>query len=339
MKVCAVVVTYADRFVYLKQVIDGCFREGVNRIIIVDNGSASSSLSALKDEEKRDNRISVLYNNENLGSSGGYKKGLEFVNSEPDCENIWLLDDDNVPQAGALDVLKEKWNQYKKNNLYDIKNLVLLSYREDRYIYKLEAKLNNSDIILGKKNGFLGFNISTIIKKICKLLKSKTKITNLQDANSVIGKVSVAPYGGMFFSKNILDIIGYPDDSFFVYADDFDWSYRVTLNDGQILLVENSVIKDVDTSWNISERKVSPFYSFLNKGSDFRVFYSIRNRVFFDLKRVDSNFFFKINMYTYLFIMRLFMNKKNKKRYKLILNAVNDGLSANLGKVDISKRM
>lgn len=338
MNVCAVIVTYANRFVYLKKVIDGCLREGVDRIVIVDNGSEPSSINSLRDEEKNNNKLTVIYNNDNLGSSGGYKIGLEFVYSKINCDNIWLLDDDNVPQRGALKVLKELWRQYSKNKLFDTDKLVLLSYREDRSIYKLEAISKKNDIILGKMNGFLGFNISKIFHKIVKLLLSKFNSINSNTVCNIIGNVSVAPYGGMFFSKSIIDIIGYPDDTFFVYADDFDWSYRVTLNNGQILLVENSVIEDVDKSWNVSDKKVTPFYSFLNTGSDFRIFYTIRNRVFFDQKRVKSRCIYNINMHFYLFILWFFKNKQNKKRFSLILNAIENGLSANLGKIEFNDK-
>ena len=33
MKVCAVIVTYGDRFHLLEQVMDACYKEGVDKII------------------------------------------------------------------------------------------------------------------------------------------------------------------------------------------------------------------------------------------------------------------------------------------------------------------
>lgn len=44
MKVYAVTVTYGNRFHLLKQVIDSALREGVSKIIVVDNNSEPESM-------------------------------------------------------------------------------------------------------------------------------------------------------------------------------------------------------------------------------------------------------------------------------------------------------
>jgi cellulose synthase/poly-beta-1,6-N-acetylglucosamine synthase-like glycosyltransferase len=51
MKVCAVIVTYGDRFHLLNQVMDTCYKEGVNNIIVVDNNSSKNSKIELKKYE------------------------------------------------------------------------------------------------------------------------------------------------------------------------------------------------------------------------------------------------------------------------------------------------
>lgn len=52
MKVCTVIVTYGDRFHYLEQVMNACFEEGVDKIIVVDNASSENSRGKLKEYEK-----------------------------------------------------------------------------------------------------------------------------------------------------------------------------------------------------------------------------------------------------------------------------------------------
>ena len=47
-------------------------------------------------------RLKVIYLDENTGSAGGYKLGLEEAYKCNECEFIWLLDDDNKPQKDSL---------------------------------------------------------------------------------------------------------------------------------------------------------------------------------------------------------------------------------------------
>ena len=56
------------------------------------------------------------------------------------------------------------------------------------------------------------------------------------------------PYGGLFFHRSIIDIIGLPDTNYFLYGDDFDFSYRITKKGGKIFLVTQSVIEDLEKS-------------------------------------------------------------------------------------------
>jgi len=61
-RVCAVTVTYGNRFHLLKQVIDAALDEGVYKIIVVDNNSESESRKKLIEYERALNgKIKVLY--------------------------------------------------------------------------------------------------------------------------------------------------------------------------------------------------------------------------------------------------------------------------------------
>jgi len=48
MKVYAVIVTYGNRFYFLKQVIESALREGVAKVIVIDNNFISKSKKKLK---------------------------------------------------------------------------------------------------------------------------------------------------------------------------------------------------------------------------------------------------------------------------------------------------
>lgn len=163
--VCAVIVTYGNRFHLLKQVIDGCLRNNVKKIIIVDNASEKASKDQLMKMllELKD-KLKVISLEENLGSAGGYKKGLEYAYSCPECEFIWLLDDDNVPEDEALKTLLHFYqNLTYPNKEYKV---ALASFRESHKHYKEAIMKNKPDLILGKKNSFLGFYIFELPQKL-----------------------------------------------------------------------------------------------------------------------------------------------------------------------------
>jgi len=303
----------------------------VSKVIVVDNNSSPESREKLKayEEELGSDKIKVLYLDDNYGSAGGYKRGLEEACNDEECEFIWLLDDDNKPQEGSLKAVIDFWNSLDQEDKNE--KVALLSYRRDRTIYKEAIVKNKPDLVLGRKNSFLGFHIIDLPKKVLKFLKRKLGIkTSIENPNIKSGKVSVAPYGGMFFHKNIIDTIGYPNENFYLYADDHDWSYRVTKNGGAIYLLLDSLVDDIDTSWNISKNNSQSGFSIVATGDPFRVYYSIRNRVFFETTNLVGNkIIYFMNMISYLSLITL----ASRKNIKLILKAIVDGYRGKLGKV------
>ena len=103
MTIFAVTVTYGNRFHLLRQVVDRALEEGVAKVIVVDNNSVEESKNRLQEyEERLQGKIKVLYLDDNYGSAGGFKRGLQEAYKDNECEYIWLLDDDNVPQKDSL---------------------------------------------------------------------------------------------------------------------------------------------------------------------------------------------------------------------------------------------
>ena len=330
MKVCAVIVTYGDRFYLLKEVMDACYKEGVDKIIVIDNDSEDNSKKQLKEYEKKESRLKVIYLDKNTGSAGGYKRGLQEACKCEECEFIWLLDDDNQPQKNSLKVLKEFWNKLEYENKKE--KVSLLSYRPDRIQYKEAIMTNNPNLVLGRENSFLGFHIIDLPKKIIRVLKRKIGIKTVYDnPNIKSGKVAVAPYGGMFFHKNLIDTHGYPKEEFFVYADDHEWSYRITKNNGSIFVVLDSVLADIDTSWNIAKKET--IFNIISTGNPFRIYYSTRNRVFFEKENLMNNEnIYNLNIKIFKFFLKL-SKKKKPDSLKAFEKALTDGLNNKLGKV------
>jgi len=335
-KIYVVTVTYGNRFHLLKQVIDAALKEGVYRIIIVDNNSELESRAKLKEYEKElgSQKIEVLYLDDNYGSAGGFKRGLEVAYNDPECEFIWLLDDDNKPMNNALRVLLDFWYSLEIENKKE--KIVLLSYRFKKEQLAEEAIIRNKpELVLGFRNSFLGFHIKELYRKIYRYLKRRFKLkgNNIveQESYKKFGIVPVAPYGGLFIHKDILNKIGYPNEDFYLYADDHEWSYRITQTGGKIYLILDSKIDDLELSWHVSRNSKQTAFSIISKGNPFRVYYGVRNRVYFEINNlVNSKIIYWINIFTYLLLISLSSNKN----LKLIIKAIKDGFKGKLGKVD-----
>lgn len=263
--VTALVVTYGDRWNLLKQVLERLVMlKHVNEIILVDNGSqhVNQSIEFLRGVSTP---IHHLVSNENLGSAGAFKKGLMHFVAQSRNRFVWLLDDDNLPESNALELLLNKALAEKQ------KMFAFAALRTDRpYLVKAAKGFPLQDLF-PTADSYLGVNI----------FKSSTKPFGVhQDCDHTeCTSIPMAPYGGLLLSKETIEQIGFPLEDFYLYGDDFEYTYRITARGGCICLVKESIVNDVDTSWvSTKKRWFKPRLLFQD---DFRSRYAIRNAVFF----------------------------------------------------------
>lgn len=329
-QIFVVTVTYNNRFHLLKKVVEATLREGVDKVIVVDNNSAPESREKLKKYQKKNRKVDVIYLPDNLGSAGGFKKGLEKAYKDPECKFIWLLDDDNKPEPGSLKKLKKHWEKLKEEKL------AIASYRENYRINCIEALLSKDPgKVLGRKNSFVfNFHILDIPKYMKKLILGRLNIREKGDfkiPNS--GQIIVAPYGGLFFNKKLLDVIGYPNEKLYLYCDDYEWTYRITDKGGKIILLMDARVEDIDRSWHVTDKKETPLSNF-SPLNNFRIYYSIRNEFYFRMRhRVDNKLVYYLNCLILLLII-LFHNMitiRDISPFKTALTAIKDAKKNRLG--------
>ncbi|TPE46127.1 glycosyltransferase [Pontibacter mangrovi] len=317
MNVAAVTVTYSNRAHLLQKVVAGLIKAGINALVVVDNGSPDSNHDCLVELQKSYSDVLHLIRlDKNTGSANGYKVGMEYVLNNLTEEFIWLLDDDNLPEGTALEELKVYWCQ---NSFSSDKVTALLSYRNDRPKFKQAIQTKQPYAVLGLKNSFLGFHIVN-------LLKSKTKVK--ADPSISNGVVAVAPYGGLFFHRRLLSLIGMPDTNFYLYGDDYDFSYRITNLNGQIELISSSIIQDLETSFHLKKEKKSWNRFFKTNSSD-RIFYSVRNGIWFEKHYfVISKIVYFTNMAVYLLLLlvQFLLQPKHLPKLKIVLKGVQAGI-------------
>ncbi|WP_088042775.1 glycosyltransferase [Bacillus sp. EAC] len=320
-----VTVTYGDRWEYLREIINRvCSFDEVTSVIIVDNNSSYSVKEYVKGEfDKFSERIIVISSEVNLGSAGGFKKGIERSLQEKGSL-VWLLDDDNLPSENSIEHLKEA--AYKLENQ---DNYILCLYRKDwkELLKNKGQKLN--------MNSFFQFSIVSKIKKLMSKYSNKQNIKKDEFEVSDLLNLDYAPYGGLIFPKEIVSEIGLPNEDFYLYVDDTEFTYRMTKSGYKIYCVVNSTITDLESSW--FRKKHEPmFLSFFKTEHSYRGLMNIRNRVYFEKKyNTQSSIIYFANMVTYLvFVLFIYMpkNKNGFKKYLSIIKSIRQGYEGKLGK-------
>jgi len=327
-----VTVTYGERFRFLEQVIRGAFASGVDKIIAVDNGSAPLSRQALRKlEQDSDAKVAVVAMPENLGSASGYKAGMEFALNCSDCEYVWLLDDDNQPAEGAL---SEIFSHYEKLvHIVPPDRLVLASLREDWIHHRQIGQGMPVCKAFPRRSSFQWFHLLDLPKRLIRYFHPE-KTGNTQGKVTSPVEIPFAPYGGLFFHKNVISRFGYPDERFFVYGDDTVYTYRLTLGGGRLFLIPGSVILDVERMWRLSTEAKHLFSALLISGSDLRVYYATRNQTYFDRHLWARNHvIYTLNKLAFFVMLTVFACRYGEwKRLALVARAVRQGEFGQLGR-------
>jgi GT2 family glycosyltransferase len=108
-RVVAVVVTYNRRELLLESLaaLTGQARRP-DVVLVIDNASSDGSADAVCAAHPD---VRVVRMRTNTGGAGGFAVGLEAALAD-DADLIWLMDDDTVPEAGALDELLAARSRY-----------------------------------------------------------------------------------------------------------------------------------------------------------------------------------------------------------------------------------
>jgi GT2 family glycosyltransferase len=320
-----VTVTYAARWDLLRNALASAKSEGIDRAVVVDNGAAVD-IAALARTEFGD-FVDVVTLGRNTGSAGGFKVGLQRA-LDLGAHYILLLDDDNEMQSGCMAALTAAYQKYQTYTPED--RLAILAYRSDR---QTDAAINlSSSGMQGNRNAFFGFDIGDVPFKLFRRTPwGRRWIAHRPLLPLVV--VDVAPYSGMYFHRAVPELLGLPDERFFLYADDTDFSYRLTRAGGSIVLATDACLRDQELSWNVKKRFNNTFDALLRGDGDFRAFYSTRNNAYFERHAAgDHRLLRSLNRTIYMLLLhaRAVMTGQIA-RFRLLQRAVNEGEAGLLG--------
>lgn len=324
-KVAVVTVTYGKRWDFLSQVINAVINDvHVIKFIIVDNGSRNQK--EIEDGVKDfGEKVMIIRHDKNLGSAGGFHVGLKAVR-EIDCDYVFLLDDDNVPEAGAIDRFLDLKNNFLKGD-----KVVLAGNRVDlsgsqEYFYK--PSLINLD---SKGTFFEVFSFDKLINFIKLIIGINNKNNKKGPFLPIIPSIGFI-YGGSFLPIQAVREVPLPDKSLVLYGDDIAYSWGVKNAGYRSYVSYSPVIHDVDSSFGDSH-----IFGLFNPDTHpFKVYYRIRNMV--RISRENSPQW-KITLFLSIFIWSIGLcvlgifkygiTQKYLERVNLIVEAVYGGYMKN----------
>ncbi|RQO75587.1 family 2 glycosyl transferase [Pedobacter sp. KBW06] len=324
-KVCILIVTYGNRWHLIEQVLKQVLIfEQVTDIVVVNNASCYNVSECTA--RMGDGRLTVLNNSENLGSAGGYKQGITYIHKKNEADFYWLLDDDNVPEENTMSTLLDIWDEIPGNG----GKKALFCLRDDRTPHVKIAKGEDYSRYYLIKDNFMGFSISNSLPNKYYKLQDMRKDT--REYKRYV-QIPYVPYGGLLLHKLMIEVIGLPNTDYFLYADDSEYTYRITQNNGTIWLVPSCKIIDVDKSQGFLYKK-KVFHSYLLDQWSFRTYFTVRNLVYFhSCVAIQNKVMFQINKILFLAYLKVISILSSRtKQYKKLRSAVDDGLNGRLGK-------
>ncbi|WP_201314156.1 glycosyltransferase [Dyella sp. EPa41] len=318
-----VTVTYGDRIHYLEELLRRAFDiERLGQAVIVSNASRSN-LALL--EEKWGSRVLVVRLAENTGSANGYAVGIQTA-LDNGASYLWLMDDDNAPKPGALGVLHQELRRLTAEVRRDC--AAVLGFRPDHQADIASGVTASKAVPL--RSSFFCFHYRQIPFKVWRRVRRKRPLSAGPQARV---RLPYAPYGGLLAERQLFERIGLPRREFVLYADDTEYTYRITSGGGAIELITGAELEDLEGSWNLKDRYPNSFIGWLRGESDFRAYYASRNQAWFDRHVwATSRLEYWINRALFFTLLNFFSSRTDSAaRLSLLRRAIQEGETAMLG--------
>jgi rhamnopyranosyl-N-acetylglucosaminyl-diphospho-decaprenol beta-1,3/1,4-galactofuranosyltransferase len=212
--VAVVVVTY-NRADLLGRTLDGLAAQThePDAVIVVDNASEDHTRAVL--DAHRGLHLQRIHLAENTGGAGGFRAGVESA-YEQGFDRIWLMDDDVVPAPDCLAVLMAQDDAF------------VMAVREDIHGRLVEKAATDFDLTRARS-----------IRA-----KRSTVETDFGDRHAMPERVELhnIAFEGPLFRREVVDAIGLPDASFFIFYDDVDFALRARRAGYRIWAIRDAVL-------------------------------------------------------------------------------------------------
>lgn len=270
-------VTYADRAASCLATVDAMRAEGVDRVVIVDNGSDAASADLLAAYAHAHPHVVKLHRMpRNEGSAPAFAAAIELARGLG-TGSVWLLDDDNLPVPGALDALRAR-----DESLF-ARGVALRAVAPTR-----AASFDTADIEAAIRQGasreavredrsFGGVDLGVFVRRGLERLGLRRP-----RPAPVARAMPSAPYGGLLLGVDVIDAIGLPDSEFVLYGDDLEYTSRIIALGGRIEQCDAAVVVDPrGERWMPAGFEIRAMFRSTN---DALLYYFLRNRIVRELR-------------------------------------------------------
>ena len=213
----AVVVTW-NRRNQMAATLARLLAEPVDRIVVVDNGSADGTRAMLA--ACADPRLEVILPDRNLGGAGGFETAMRHAVAAHDPDWLLLIDDDARPEPGAIAAFRthaaagrlKGWDavaaavRYPDGRICEMNRPVLNPFWHPRIFWRTAAGGGRAAFHLGPRD-----------------FAAKGPI-----------RVDGASFVGLFLSRRAIAIAGYPEGGLFLYAEDGLYTLGLTAAGGRM---------------------------------------------------------------------------------------------------------
>ncbi len=214
-RVAVVVVTY-NRADLLVGMLDGLASQSraPEAVIVIDNASSDHTRQVLDDYDRLPG-LTAIHLAENTGGAGGFHRGVATAYDQG-FDRIWLMDDDVVPAPDCLEVMLAHDGP------------CLMAVREDRNGRLVEKSAVRFDLA----------NPMSIRPKTASVE------TTYADRAAMPAEVAidVVAFEGFLVRREVIEAIGLPDPSYFIFYDDVDFALRARRAGFPILALRDAVL-------------------------------------------------------------------------------------------------
>jgi rhamnopyranosyl-N-acetylglucosaminyl-diphospho-decaprenol beta-1,3/1,4-galactofuranosyltransferase len=235
--VAVVVVTY-NRASLLGRTLDGLAAQThePDAVIVVDNASDDNTRQVL--EAHRGLRLQRIHLDRNTGGAGGFRAGVEAAYAQG-FDRLWLMDDDVVPAPDCLAVLMAQDDAF------------VTAVREDTQGRLVEKAATDFDLA----------HVRSIRPK------RRSVETDFRDRGAMPARVELhnVAFEGPLVRREVVEAIGVPDASYFIFYDDVDFALRARRAGYRIWAIRDAVlVRQLDFSQQHDLAGWKGFYMYRN---------------------------------------------------------------------------
>ena len=233
----AVVIVTFNRADLLGRMLDGLAAQThqPDAVYVIDNASSDHTVDML---QRLDLPLQVTHSEENLGGAGGFHLGVKLAH-EAGHDRIWLMDDDVVPDPDCLAVLMAQDED------------CLAAIREDVGGQLVEKAA-------------LDFNLRNPLAIHPKRATVDAAYADRSEMPDRVELHNVA-FEGFMMRRSVIDAVGLPDASYFIFYDDVDFALRARRAGFTIWGIRDAVlVRQLDFDQQHSLDTWKGFYMFRN---------------------------------------------------------------------------